>query len=114
MMRFGGCGVAMLTMLAAASLPNAASAYTAEQQQACTGDAFRFCAAEIPNIDRITACMVRHRAELSPACRAQFPGGSAAGPGLGMAAADSSVTDSVKRRNSWRFRKQRRPVDDDE
>ncbi len=116
MMRFGSCGVAMLTMLAAASLlPATASAYTAEQQQACTGDAFRFCSAEIPNIDRITACMVRHRAELSPACRAQFPGGSASGPGLGMAAADSSVTDNVKRRpTSWRMRKLRRPVDDDE
>jgi hypothetical protein len=36
----------------------------------CTSDAFRLCAAEIPNIPKITACMVRHRADLSAGCRA--------------------------------------------
>jgi hypothetical protein len=45
-------------------------AYTLEAQQMCTSDAFRLCAAEIPNIPKITACMVKHRADLSPGCRA--------------------------------------------
>jgi hypothetical protein len=45
-------------------------AYTAEAQQMCTGDAFRLCSSEIPNISRITACMMKHRANLSPGCRA--------------------------------------------
>jgi hypothetical protein len=36
----------------------------------CSGDAFRLCSSEIPNIPRITACMVRHRSDLSPGCRA--------------------------------------------
>lgn len=45
-------------------------AFTAEAQQMCTGDAFRLCSSEIPNIPKITACMVKHRAELSPGCRA--------------------------------------------
>jgi len=49
-----------------------ADAYTPEQQQACTGDAFRLCGAEIPDVDRVTACMVRNKAQLSPECRAQF------------------------------------------
>ena len=31
-------------------------AYTAEAQQMCTGDAFRLCSSEIPNIPKITAC----------------------------------------------------------
>jgi hypothetical protein len=35
----------------------------------CTGDAFRLCSAEIPNIPAITACMYRHRADLSTGCR---------------------------------------------
>jgi hypothetical protein len=35
----------------------------------CTGDAFRLCSSEIPNIPKITACMVKHRAELSAGCR---------------------------------------------
>ena len=45
-------------------------AYSAEAQQMCTGDAFKFCSAEIPNISAITACMYKHRAELSSGCRA--------------------------------------------
>ncbi|GLR91482.1 hypothetical protein [Bradyrhizobium iriomotense] len=45
-------------------------AYTAEAQQMCSGDAFRLCSSEIPNIPKITACMYKHRADLSPGCRA--------------------------------------------
>jgi hypothetical protein len=45
-------------------------AYTAEAQQMCTSDAFRLCSSEIPNISKVTACMIKHRAELSPGCRA--------------------------------------------
>jgi hypothetical protein len=46
-----------------------AHAYTAEQQQLCTDDAFRLCSSVIPDVDRVTACMVQHKAELSAACR---------------------------------------------
>jgi hypothetical protein len=53
-------------------LSTAADAYTAEQQQMCTGDAFRLCGSEIPDVDRVTACMVRQRSELSPGCKAFF------------------------------------------
>jgi hypothetical protein len=45
-------------------------AFSAEAQQMCTGDAFRLCASEIPNIPAITACMVKHKADLSAGCRA--------------------------------------------
>ena len=51
---------------------SAANAYTAEEQQACTNDAFRLCSSAIPDVDRVTACMVQHKAELSPGCRTQF------------------------------------------
>ena len=44
-------------------------AFSAEAQQMCTGDAFRLCSSEIPNIPKITACMFKHRAELSSGCR---------------------------------------------
>ncbi len=50
-------------------------AYTPEQEQACTGDAFRLCSSEIPDVDRVTACMVRNKSQLSPPCRAQFRAG---------------------------------------
>jgi hypothetical protein len=57
------------TMMAAMT---SAQAYTPEQEQACTSDAFRVCGSEIPDVDRVTACMVRNKAQLSPPCRAQF------------------------------------------
>jgi hypothetical protein len=44
-------------------------AFSAEAQQMCTGDAFRLCSSEIPDISRITACMMRQRASLSAGCR---------------------------------------------
>ena len=44
-------------------------AFSAEAQQMCTGDAFRLCSSEIPNIPKITACMYKHRADLSTGCR---------------------------------------------
>lgn len=57
---------------ALAMLTTASQAYTQEQQQMCTGDAMRLCASEIPNVDRITACMARQRAQLSAGCKAVF------------------------------------------
>ena len=65
---------AVLVVAVAAPLSSLASsaafAFSAEARQMCTGDAFRLCAAEIPNIPKITACMVKHRADLSAGCRA--------------------------------------------
>ncbi|WP_244486324.1 MULTISPECIES: hypothetical protein [Bradyrhizobium] len=63
--------VAVATLL----LPARGEAYTPDQQQACTPDAFRLCGPEIPDVDRITACMIRNKAQLSPACRVFFRGG---------------------------------------
>ena len=52
--------------------PVAGHAYTADEQQACSGDAFRLCSAEIPDVDRVTVCMVRNKSQLSPGCRVYF------------------------------------------
>jgi hypothetical protein len=52
---------------------------TAEQRAACRPDVFRLCAGEIPNHRAITACLIAHRASLSPGCAAAFsdpPGGT--------------------------------------
>ncbi|WP_244552795.1 hypothetical protein [Bradyrhizobium sp. Ghvi] len=45
-------------------------AFSPEAQQMCSGDAMRLCSNEIPDIPRITACMVRNRSQVSPGCRA--------------------------------------------
>src|SRR5580700_10166494 len=65
-------GVWLATILAASILPTLGHAYTAEEQQACSGDAFRLCSAEIPDVDRVTVCMIRNKAQLSPGCRVYF------------------------------------------
>jgi hypothetical protein len=52
--------------------PAASRAYTPEEEQACSGDAFQLCNAEIPDVDRVTACMVRKQSQLSPGCRVYF------------------------------------------
>ena len=52
--------------------PGAGFAYTQEEQQACTPDAMRLCGEFVPNVDAITACMIRKKAQLSPQCRVFF------------------------------------------
>jgi hypothetical protein len=66
----------LVTGVAATLMSGKSHAYTAEQQQACMPDAFRLCSSEIPDIDRIKACMVRNRSQLSPQCRAFIHAGS--------------------------------------
>lgn len=65
--------IALVLAVAAPLSPmasNSSFAYTLEAQQMCTGDAFRLCASEIPDVPKITACMIKHRANLSAGCRA--------------------------------------------
>jgi len=44
-------------------------AFSAEAQSMCSGDAFRLCSSDIPNIPKITSCMISKRASLSTGCR---------------------------------------------
>jgi hypothetical protein len=65
--------IASLFAFAVASLALQTSpglAFTQEAQQMCSGDAMRLCSSEIPDIPRITACMVRNKSQVSPGCRA--------------------------------------------
>jgi hypothetical protein len=78
-------GAAFAVALAFSAWPTTGHAYTDEEQQACQPDAFRLCSAEIPDVDRVTACMVARKSELSPECRRFFrsdpePPAAAAGP----------------------------------
>ena len=65
-------GLLLATALSVSIWPAAGQAYTPEQEQACTGDAFRLCSSEIPDVGRVTACMVAKKSQLSPPCRAHF------------------------------------------
>ena len=65
-------GLMLATAFSVSMWPAASQAYTPEQQAACSDDAFRLCSSEIPDVDRVTACMVRNRIQLSPGCRVYF------------------------------------------
>ena len=65
-------GLLLAAALAVSTMPAAAQGYSQEQQQACTPDAMRLCGAFIPDVDRITVCMIQNKSQLSPACRAHF------------------------------------------
>jgi hypothetical protein len=45
---------------------------TMEQQMACTPDVFRLCGAQIPDANRIVACLQQNTPQLSEPCRAVF------------------------------------------
>ena len=48
--------------------PSAAA--TPEERVACTPDVQRLCSSDIPNVERVVACMKRERSKLSPGCAA--------------------------------------------
>jgi hypothetical protein len=68
--------IAAVTALMFSMLTTACHAYSSEQEQLCTGDAMRLCSTEIPDIDRVTACMIRNRSQLSYGCKSVFALGS--------------------------------------
>ncbi len=63
-------GLVLAFAVSFSALSTQSFAFSAEAQQMCTGDAFRLCSSEIPNIPQITACMIKNRANLSTGCRA--------------------------------------------
>ncbi|WP_339037051.1 hypothetical protein WHZ78_05605 [Bradyrhizobium symbiodeficiens] len=58
--------------LAALIQPGTGFAYTPGEQQACSPDAMRLCSEFVPNVDAITACMIKKKAQLSPQCAVFF------------------------------------------
>ncbi|MDD1528567.1 MULTISPECIES: hypothetical protein [Bradyrhizobium] len=80
-------GIAAIVSIASTS---SSFAFSAEAQQMCTGDAFRLCSSEIPNIPKITACMIKHRSDLSAGCRAVMDKNLAKGASRKVADAQDS------------------------
>jgi hypothetical protein len=53
---------------------------TLEQQMACTPDVFRLCGAQIPDSNRIVACLRENTPQLSGPCRAVFESNASVPP----------------------------------
>ena len=65
-------GFGLIVCVFVGAVPSMSYASTADQQRLCSSDAFRLCSSEIPNVDRITICMRKHKASLSDGCKAVF------------------------------------------
>ncbi|MGA2565635.1 MAG: cysteine rich repeat-containing protein [Pseudolabrys sp.] len=63
------CAVASLVAIIT---PLPALAYTQQDADACTPDAFRLCQNAIPDEGRVAQCLVRNKQQLSPACKIVF------------------------------------------
>lgn len=88
--------------------PATSRAYTQDEEAACSGDAFRLCSSEIPDVDRITACMDRNRAQLSPGCRVYFR--PSAGEAVSAAGRPMSIKPATARKPaSAKTRKVKKP-----
>ena len=98
-------GLMLATALAVSLWPSTGRAYTPEQEQACTSDAFRLCSSEIPNVDRVTACMVAKKSQLSPPCRAQFRGPEPSQATSGPAGRPMTIRPTTPRKSAAKARK---------
>jgi hypothetical protein len=59
----------LLTLLSTAA--SAEYKPTAAQRAACTSDAFKLCSAHLANMDRMFACLMANKSQLSAGCRKQ-------------------------------------------
>ena len=104
-------GLMLATALGVSTLPAAAQGYSQEQQQACTPDAMRLCGAYIPDVDRITVCMIQNKSQLSPGCRAHFRPESPARAGAVTAARPLSIKPATARKPvSAKTKKPKKPA----
>jgi len=67
----------MLKLCAAAAFvtiiaPLPVLAYSQQDADACTPDAFRLCQAAIPDVARVARCLAANKSQLSPACKVVF------------------------------------------
>jgi hypothetical protein len=59
----------LLIGIGALGISGAAAQGSPEARQACTPDAMRLCSDFIPDVPKITRCMIAKRAQLSRECR---------------------------------------------
>jgi hypothetical protein len=102
------CAAVLAMVLFASEGPTAAFAYTQEQQQACTPDAMRLCGNFIPDVDRITACMIQNKAQLSPECGRFFRHGPE--PGERAAGQPVSIKPVARKASSTKAKKPKMPA----
>ncbi len=105
--RYVHVALMLATALSVSMWPAAGRAYTPEQEQACSGDAMRLCGAFVPDVDRITVCMIQNKSQLSPGCREFFRS-----PEADATAVNVGRPMSIKPENSRKPKKSRKSDED--
>jgi len=72
-------GLLLVAIVALGVGSAAAQQGTPEARQACTPDAMRLCSDYIPDVAKVTRCMMAKRGQLSAECRMAMAGGSRQG-----------------------------------
>jgi hypothetical protein len=72
-------GLLLIAIAAMGAGGAAAQQGTPEAREACTPDAMRLCSDFIPDVAKVTRCMMAKRGQLSAACRMAMAGGHRAG-----------------------------------
>lgn len=70
------CWLALLAGISLFHFDGASAQGSDAEREACQGDAVRLCSEFIPDVTKITACMKKNSAQLSPPCRLVMAGGS--------------------------------------
>jgi len=70
--RFTGCLTLIISLAVILHSTSGFALGTDDQRAACTPDVFRLCGADIPNVDRIVACLKKEKPNLSKDCKAVF------------------------------------------
>lgn len=98
----------LTTVLFVSTGSTSAFAYTPEQEQACTPDAMRLCGNYIPDVDRITACMIANKSQLSAECRRFFRAGPE--PDERAAGQATNIKPVVRKTSSSKAKKPKKPA----
>jgi hypothetical protein len=64
--------ISTIVLIVAIMAPLPAIAYSQQDADACTPDAFRLCQNAIPDAARVAQCLVANKQQLSPACTSVF------------------------------------------
>ena len=70
--RFTGCLAVIFSLAMCLYSTSGFALGTDDQRAACTPDVFRLCGADIPDVDRIVACLKKEKPNLSKECKAVF------------------------------------------
>jgi hypothetical protein len=71
-MRLKVASVLALMLFACPAAGFAQDQGTPEEQKACEPDVYALCGEDIPDADKITACLIKKKAQLSADCRKVF------------------------------------------